>query len=66
MILKENAWPIFAMAGGAGRRMRKMFRMKKRKETLKDPARKELNDEFSDGRQYLDPEPEEWGWRNGK
>jgi len=23
-------------------------------------------DEYSDGRQFLDPEPEDWGWRNGK
>ncbi|HPL63094.1 MAG: hypothetical protein PHG91_13055 [Syntrophales bacterium] len=23
-------------------------------------------DEYTDGRQFLDPEPEDWGWRNGK
>lgn len=52
-------------APGNGRKFRKMFRGKKRRELRRRAERMEQPDEFSDGRQYLDPEPEEWGWRNG-
>lgn len=64
-ISKGTGVSQFAAAPENGRKFRKMFRGKKRRELRKRSDRIERNDEFSDGRQYLDPEPEEWGWRNG-
>ncbi|MEN6463682.1 MAG: hypothetical protein ABFD62_00730 [Syntrophaceae bacterium] len=56
---------LLSAAPGNGRRFRRVFRAKKRRELRKRSERIERPDEFSDGRQFLDPEPEEWGWRNG-
>jgi hypothetical protein len=64
-ISKGTATSQLSSAPGNGRKFRKVFRGKKRRELRRRSDRMDRTDEFSDGRQYLDPEPEDWGWRNG-
>lgn len=65
IISKGTGTSLMSAAPGNGGRFRKTFRDKKRRELRKRSEKADRTDEFSDGRQYLDPEPEEWGWRNG-
>lgn len=64
-ISRGTGMSLLSAAPGNGRRFRRIFRAKKRRELRERTEKIGRTDEYSDGRQFLDPEPEDYGWRNG-